>query len=298
MTTSSAFPNIVSSTNVKNVQNANLKYGENFSSVQKIMSDAVEEGVFPGAVLNIAFRGTVLFEQGFGNRTNLPTSAPSVPMNPNFVFDVGELTGSLITTTLVLRLISQGYLSLADQVLRFIQGFGIQGKQSIRISHLLSHTAGLPSTTNTFQSIIESNQGSRAGIVASSGAKEEIIKDLCRLKIKTNLGEKVTWSNLGFFLLGYLVELVTGEMLDDATSRLILSPLGMHSTSYINISKMRVTGLAPVTEMIVPTEECSWRGKLLCGEAHDETCWVMGGVSVTQVFSQMLMIFKFLYQNF
>jgi CubicO group peptidase (beta-lactamase class C family) len=133
MTTSSAFPNIVSSTNVKNVQNANLKYGENFSSVQKIMSDAVEEGVFPGAVLNIAFRGTILFEQGFGNRTNLPTSAPSVPMNPNFVFDVGELTGSLITTTLVLRLISQGYLSLADQVLRFIQGFGIQGKQSIRI---------------------------------------------------------------------------------------------------------------------------------------------------------------------
>jgi CubicO group peptidase (beta-lactamase class C family) len=100
-----------------------------------------------------------------------------------------------------------------------------------------------------------------------------------RDKLKYPTGTKQLYSDIGFMLLGHIAEILTGANLDRAAMRYIFQPLGMKSTSYIDLSMIKRRGIHPVTDIIAPTEECSWRKRVLCGEVHDDNAWVMGGVA-------------------
>jgi CubicO group peptidase (beta-lactamase class C family) len=80
-------------------------------------------------------------------------------------------------------------------------------------------------------------------------------------------------------LAGALVESLTGMSFDKAAYRYVIQPLGLKSTSFIDLSMIRRRGIQPVTDMIAPTEECPWRKRVLCGEVHDDNAWAMGGVA-------------------
>src|SRR5690606_3144606 len=74
-------------------------------------------------------------------------------------------------------------------------------------------------------------------------------------------------------------EVLTGLSLEKAAQRYIFAPLGLKSTSYIDLSMVKRRGIAPVTDLIAPTEECPWRKRMLCGEVHDDNAWAMGGIA-------------------
>lgn len=249
-------------------------------SLIDLMNEGVADSVAPGMVLLIGRSGQLVFGHSAGRRYSKPDVQDEKNlMSVDTVFDVGALTSTLVTTTLIMKLVESGKLKLDDKVSRYVQGYSVLGKSAVTIGHLLSHCGGLVSWLPYYEELIKANTGARLGVVSSRGAKDYIVNALTRMPLKSEAGSKQVYSELGILLLGHIVEMLTGMSLDKAAQKIIFMPLGMRSTSYIDLSMIKRRGIHPVTDLIAPTEECSWRKRILCGEVHDENCWVMGGIA-------------------
>ncbi len=256
------------------------EFSASFDSVVNLMEEGVAEEIFPGAVILVAKRGEVLLQRAFGNKSvqQKNQEAPLV-MSVDTVFDIASLTAVLATTTLMMKLVEGQKIKLEDRVARYIQSFGVFGKSAITIEHLLIHASGLPAWLPFFEDLAKANAGARLGILTSRGARDYVFNAINRLPLKHEPGSRQTYSDIDFIILGELIEGLTGLSIDRAVYRYILQPLSIKSTSYIDLSMIKRRGIHPVTDMIAPTEECPWRGRVLCGEVHDDNAWAMGGIA-------------------
>ncbi len=262
---------------------SNLVYSprspEKFKGVEEKMHSGVEDGVFPGAVLLVGQGDDVLYSRAFGYRSARSKTGESIPMKLDTVFDVASLTNILVTATTIFRLIEDGRVTLDDKVCRYIEGFSVHGKSPVSIAHLLSHSSGLPHWVPFFEELLKANSGARMGIMTSRGARDYILTQIRRMPLKFAPGTKQIYSDLDFILLGFLIEFLTGSSLERAASQYVFQPLGLKSTSYIDLSMIRRRGIHPVIDLISPTEDCAWRKRILCGEVHDDNAWAMGGIA-------------------
>ncbi|WKZ56157.1 MAG: serine hydrolase domain-containing protein [Bdellovibrionota bacterium] len=248
-------------------------------SVTELLQDAVSDGVFPGAVLIVASFGKPLYVRAVGVKSSLLEKGHPSAMTHETVFDVASLTSAVVTTTLVMQFAERRLVRLEDRVCRYIQPFGVLGKSPITVEQLLNHRSGLPHWIPFFEELVRENAGSRVGILATRGARDFVFNALNRLEIKSAPGGAQVFSDLGFMLLGRLVETLSGLTLDRAAYKGIFQPLGMKSSSFIDLSLIKRRGIHPVTDMIAPTEQCPWREHLLWGEVHDDNAWAMGGIA-------------------
>lgn len=233
--------------------------------------------VFPGAVLLVARGGEVLYFKSFGYRSIVPEENG---LDPDTVFDVASLTKPIITTTLIMQLIDRGQLTLDRRVSRILQTFSVHGKERITVRHLLNHSSGYPGYAPYYKQIARASEGERAGIMTSRGAVEMVYNEIVRARTENPPGKVAKYSDIGFILLGHLIEVLHGgQPLDKIALKNIIAPLQLPSTGYVDLSKMKRRGLEPVTDMIAPTAECPWRERILCGEVHDDNAWAMGGVA-------------------
>jgi len=246
-----------------------------FDSVAAVIADAVGAGAFPGAVILVAQRGEVLYHEAFGSRSLLPERTP---MARDTVFDLSSLTKPLATVTAVMLLARQGKLRPEDRVTRFIPNFGVHGKFGVSVRHLLAHCSGLPAWRPFYQEITRGLQG-RPNMPSSRSAREFVYEQIHRERLEHPPGTHAVYSDLGFLLLGELVELVTQTPLDRVCHERIFRPLGLRATGFVDLGRLRREKLAPVTDAIAPTEQCPWRQKILCGEVHDDNAWAVGGVA-------------------
>lgn len=250
-----------------------------FAEVSNLLNGAVEDQVFPGAVLLIGKNGQILFNQAVGQRTLSPKASGDTSMSLSTVFDIAEVTRVVVTSTLLMLFTENNRIRLDDKISRYLQGFGIFGKGEMSVAHLLAHTSGLPQSVDFFEELNKLNSGSRAGILASRAAKDFVYREIGQTKTKFTPGLKRLTSDVGFIVLGQLIETLTGLKLDHAAQRFIFQPLGISSSSFVDLALIRRRGILPIEELIAPTEDCSWRGRILCGEVHDENAWAMGGIS-------------------
>lgn len=251
-----------------------------FSEVDAAMNRAVADGVFPGATLLVSRAGLPLIARAYGRRSSRSTSDPAQDaVNIDTVYDVGALTNVVATTMLLMKLVENHKLSLSDRASRWLQGFGVFGKSAVTVGQLLSHTAGFVHWYPYFEELTKANAGSRIGILASRGAKEYVYQAIHRQGLKYSPGTRQIYSEVGFILLGEIVESLTGMTLDRAAQRFVFHPLGMRSTAFIDLSLIKRHGITAVTDVIAPTEECPWRKRVLCGEVQDDNAWAMGGVA-------------------
>lgn len=270
---------------VTNVEAAEGSASRAFEPVKSALSEAVREGVFPGAVLYVGRAGKPIYRGSFGNRTLRPAASgdstilDSTAMSVDTVFDIASVTAGIVTTTLVMKLVEMGRIRPEERVSRHLQGFGVLGKSPITIQHLLSHTSGLPAWHPFYEELIEANESARLGILTSRGAHDYVQNAVMRFPLKGEVGGKPQYSDMNFMVLGFLVEAVTGLSLDRVATDLVLHPLRMRCSSFIDIASIKSGVLHPVTDCIAPTEECNWRGKTLCGEVHDDNAWAMGGIA-------------------
>ncbi len=246
-----------------------------FDGVATVITDAIADGAFPGAVILVARGEEVVYLDAFGCRSLVPERTP---MAVDTVFDVSSLTKPLATTTMVMLLALQGKLRLEDRVTRFVQNFGAHGKFGVTVRHLLAHCSGLPAWRPFYRDVTRAAQG-RPNHVASRGAREFVYEQIHRERLEYPTGTQSVYSDLGFLLLGELIELVVQAPLDRVCHERIFRPLALRSTGFIDLSRLRRDKLSPVTDTIAPTEQCPWREKLLCGEVHDDNAWAVGGVA-------------------
>ena len=248
---------------------------DGFDGAAAVIAEAIEAGAFPGAVLLVARRGEVVYHQAFGSRSVVPERTP---MARDTVFDLSSLTKPLATATAVMLLAREGKLRPEDRVTRFIPNFGVHGKFGVSVRHLLAHCSGLPAWRPFYEEITRGAQG-RADLPSSRGAREFVYERIHRERLEHPPGTHAVYSDLGFLLLGELVELVTQMPLDRVCHERIFRPLGLRATGFVDLRRVRRDKLAPVTDAIAPTERCPWRQKILCGEVHDDNAWAVGGVA-------------------
>lgn len=244
------------------------------------IADAVQHGIeigaYPGAVLLVARAGDVVFHQAFGQRSIDPEPTP---MRRDTVFDLSSLTKPLATTLAIMRLVDERKLRLDDRVTRFIPNFGVYGKSIVTIRHLLTHASGLPAWRPYFRDVVHAERRGRGPRVGTRGARDLVFEAIHRERPEHPPGTVALYSDLGFMLLGELVELLIHGSLATYCHEAFYRPLGLRSTGFVDLAAVRQQRLVPVAEMIAPTERCPWRRTMLCGEVHDDNAWAIGGVA-------------------
>ena len=231
--------------------------------IDELIQRGLSEKVFPGAVAYIAEPGTMPYCEAFGNRMCTPEIKP---MRHDTIFDLASLTKPIVTATLIMRLVEEKKVGLTDPIQTYLPEFS---QSQVTISHLLTHTSGLPAWRATY---LESN------------AKDRIVNYLSQISSDYPTGTQVVYSCLGYILLGKLLECLTGEPLDGLAQQWIFQPLGMNWTRYNPpaawIAKCAATEDSNSFEKrMVDYQPHDWREGIIVGEVHDENAHFLGGVS-------------------
>ena len=215
-----------------------------------LLERATEARVTPGAVLAYRTREGDAKLEAVGARSY---GGPSTTTDT--LYDAASLTKVTATLPSILRLVAEGEIALSDRVDRFFSAAGWFRSPSlaeVTIEALLRHDSGLPSWLPLYASL--SNRRTALAAVLNAPIEKP--------------GE-VVYSDLGFMLLGAIVERVSHQRLDAFARSNVFEPLGMYATTYLP------EGAGP----FAPTEDCGWRDRLLEGEVHDENATVWDGVS-------------------
>ncbi len=182
-------------------------------------------------------------------------------MTPETIYDAASLTKPVVTATLAAMLEEKKELDLDAPVARYLQRWTLwqnaDWRPSVTVRHLLTHTSGLPAHKEFFRTV-----KARRGILALAMAEP----------LAYEPGTQSIYSDLGFILLGEILEQLTGKPLDQLARERIFAPLGMADTMF-NPPKSLRPRIAPVED------DAGFRQRLLRGEVHDENAWVMGGVA-------------------
>jgi len=247
-----------------------------FDGVRQTIEREIAAGAFPGAVILVSRAGEVIYHAAFGERSVEPEHTP---MHPSTVFDLSSLTKPLATTTAFMLLVKDGKVRLDDRVTRFIPDFGVYGKTGVTFRHLLAHCSGLPAWRPFFREVLRAERRGRPNFVATRGAQAFAYEMIHRERPEHPTATRTVYSDLGFMLLGEFIELASQVTLDAFCHERIFRPLGLRSMSFIDLTLLRMRRLTPVVDVIAPTERCTWRNKILCGEVDDDNAYAMGGVA-------------------
>lgn len=223
-----------------------------YDSLRVALDRAVADGAFPGAYAVVGTADGIIAEYGAGR---LDAADPSRP-TARTVWDLASLTKVVGTTSGVLQLVGSGAVALDSAVIRYLPEWTAPGAERITVRHLLTHTAGLPAWRALYK---------------EATTPEEATQQLFATAPDTLPGVRTVYSDLGFILLGKLVERVSGEPLDRYDQLRVFAPAGMAETRYLPPSSWR--------GRTAPTEQDPWRQRHLRGEVHDENAARLGGIS-------------------
>jgi uncharacterized protein YbbC (DUF1343 family) len=217
-----------------------------------ILDESIAAGDIPGAVLLVGHNGRVIYRKAFGSRALEPVGEP---MTVDTMFDLASLTKCVATTTSIMQLVEQGRVRLNDPVAAYLPEFAKNGKQDITIRELLTHYSGLAPDLD-----LQTPWNGRDAAFAMAMAQT----------LSNPPGSQFVYSDINFEVLGFVVEKVSGEPLNDFADERIFIPLGMKHTRF----------LPPDTWLprIAPTQYDE-QGKMLRGVVHDPTARRMGGVA-------------------
>ena len=247
-----------------------------FQAVEDAFHEAVGQGVFPGAVVLVGRGEETVFAGAFGARSLVPEKTP---MRPDTIFDLASLTKPLATAPAIMLLVREKKIRLEDRITRFFPNFGVLGKTHVTFRHLLAHSAGLPAWKAYYEDVVRDQKRGKVNFLASHAAKHYVFEQIHREKALSAPGAQALYSDLGYMLLGEVIEEITGWGLDRYCQDKLYKPMGLRSTSFIDLTQIRTRRLQPVHEVIAPTEDCPWRKRVLCGEVDDDNAYAMGGVA-------------------
>ncbi len=219
--------------------------------IAPLVQQWLDQGEMAGCVVLIGYRGHIVYFEKFGHRALKPKAEP---MTWGTVFDLASLTKPIATATSIVQLIDRGQIRLHDPVARYLPEFAANGKEKITIFHLLTHQGGL----------IPDNP-----LADYEEGPEEARRRIMQLKPLSPPGGRFRYTDVGFIVLGWVVEKVSGVPLDEYVRKEIFGPLGMDETWYVPT--------APFRRRAAATEQRE--GRWMRGEVHDPRAYRLGGVA-------------------
>lgn len=173
----------------------------------------VDEARIPGAVFLIARSGDVVHRASYG----VASVEDGVPMTESTVFDLASVTKVMATTFALMLLVDRGEVDVEATVSTYLADFTNDGRERITVRHLLTHRSGLPQWVPTYYHARD---------------RDEAYAYVRSLPLLWPVGEERHYSDLGFMLLGRIVEEVSGRSLDEYVRSEIYEPLGLASTGF------------------------------------------------------------------
>jgi len=240
----------------------------------------------PGAVFLVSQNGRVIHSRAFGHEQLRDYQGRPIPdpraMSVGTVFDMASITKVMATTMAMMMLVDRGKIELDAPVYRYMPDFRGPHLDSITVRHLLQHSSGLVQWQPLYYH------------ASNSAQTYAVIRDM---PLGWGVGEARHYSDLGFMLLGYIVERVSGERLDQFLATNVYGPLGLHSTAF-NPRQHGLTDFAATEQGNVyerhmvydstfgyrylgdPTAWDGWRQRVLIGEVDDgNSYYANGGVA-------------------
>ncbi|MBI5556994.1 MAG: serine hydrolase [Deltaproteobacteria bacterium] len=231
--------------------------------IDPLIVNAINSHVFPGAAVGISLKcgpREKKFSAAWGYASFLPWKEK---MHKNTFFDLASLTKPFATTLALLCLLTEGKIELDENLSSLLLRKIPADKKKITLRHLLNHCSGLAAHRPFFKKLM-------------LRAEKERKKVLLDLILEDNLvyptGTTALYSDLGFILLGMVIELKSGLPLDIYVAEKVTSPLGL--ADHILFNPLRKN-----KKYFAATENCPWRKRILSGEVHDDNAYAVGGVS-------------------
>ncbi len=201
---------------------------DTLSHIEQYVTTIHRQLRIPGLAIAIVQDGTVVYQRGLGE------AFPGRPTTPLAPFILGSLSKSF-TALAIMQLVEAGKLNLDERVQHYIPWFHIEGNKAsvggdllsaqITIRHLLCHTSG-----------ISRYEGRKLLSSSNSGTLEEAVRDLHHVQLLAHIGvthlvgSTFQYSNANYTILGYLIEVVSGQSYSDYLQQHIFSPLNMHNS--------------------------------------------------------------------
>jgi CubicO group peptidase (beta-lactamase class C family) len=226
---------------------------QSFADVDAAVLEGIQRGLYPGAVVVIGRRDSLLYARGYGHFTWDPSSA--VPTPDSTIWDIASITKVIGTTSAAMRLVDSGRLDLDAAVRRYLPRFSGGLKNQVTVRMLLDHTSGLKSYVPIYR--------------RARRSRTRAISMLYAQPLLRPPGDSAEYSDLNAMLLGLIVEKVSKMPLDRFVTREVFTPLGLRQTMYRPPARLRAR--------IVPNG--IWRGQPVRGEVNDQNAVVFGGVA-------------------
>jgi CubicO group peptidase (beta-lactamase class C family) len=190
--------------------------------IDALVSRYHELGQFSGAVL-VAQGGEVIFQKGFG----YADMEWSIPNAPDTKFRIGSVTKQF-TAVMILKLVEAGVISLDGKITDYLPDYPAETGDQVTIHHLLTHTSGIPSYTGLSGFMREHSR--------DPYTPDELVAVFSGLQLEFEPGSDWRYNNSGYFLLGVIIEEVTGMPYDRALRDMVLDPLELDDTGYDHFS--------------------------------------------------------------
>ena len=193
-------------------------------SIDNYIKAEMERRHIPGVAVAVARDGKLVKARGYG----VANLEHDVPVTPDTVFELASVSKQF-TATAIMVLIEQGKVQLDDPVARHLSNAPETWK-AITVRHLLTHTSGLPGLGSGFKAFHP-----RSPRFTTAEMFDAAIKD----ELSFPAGERFQYSDVGYFLLGMIVEAASGQRYRDFLDERFFKPLNMTSTSVIDVSKIQ-----------------------------------------------------------
>ena len=234
-----------------------------FAGAAALLAAGVADRAFPAASVEVGRQDGALWRHSFGALTYDPDAPPATDTT---IFDLASLTKVIATTTLAMRAADDGVLALNDTVASRLPAWRGTDREHVTIRDLLEHASGLPAYLPLFRDYT---------------GRVEFEPAICQLPLEYAPRTQSIYSDLGFILLGFILE---GTRTDRSRSG-VLDPSASLTAQFRGLATL--LGPDPLTfnpsrmlrSRIAPTETEGWRGRTLVGEVHDENAWALGGAA-------------------
>jgi serine-type D-Ala-D-Ala carboxypeptidase len=229
---------------------------ERFGNAFAVLARAVEARAFPASSVAITYRGELIGQKDLGRFTYEPSS---VAVSNETLFDLASVTKAVATTAMAMVLYERGILDLEAPLIAVVPEFASEDARrgEVTLRMLLAHSSGLPAYEKLY---------------LRARTRDELLRAAFATNLVTDPGTRAKYSDIGFIILGVVLERLADEALDTFCQRDVFGPLGMSHTTFNPAKSLR--------ERIAPTaDDRTFRHRVIQGEVQDENAGVLGGVA-------------------